>query len=138
MKDSKYLSRKLRRFQTKAEKKLWYLIRNKALEDTRFTRQHPLHVIVDQKKRFFIADFYCPEQKLVIEIDGKIHEKQKEYDAYRTDCLCLIGLQVVRFTNEEAIENPELVLHSLRNTLRSLSRQKRGKESVRMKGRVLP
>jgi very-short-patch-repair endonuclease len=51
--------------------------------------------------KFFVADFYCAEEKLILEIDGKIHESQKEYDLWRTSVLNELGLRVFRILNEE-------------------------------------
>jgi very-short-patch-repair endonuclease len=51
--------------------------------------------------RYYIADFYCHEKKLVIEIDGKIHDHQKEYDNYRTFIINQLGMRVWRLKNEE-------------------------------------
>ena len=50
---------------------------------------------------FYIADFYCHEKKLVIELDGKIHDNQKEYDEYRTFLINQLGIRVHRIKNEE-------------------------------------
>ena len=59
----------------------------------------------ESKKRFFVADFYCHEKYLVVEIDGKIHEKQKEHDELRTFIINTLGMKVIRFTNEEIEED---------------------------------
>jgi very-short-patch-repair endonuclease len=52
-------------------------------------------------KRFFVADFYCHEARLVIELDGKIHAQQIEHDEYRTFLINQIGYRVIRFRNDE-------------------------------------
>ena len=70
--------RQLRR-QTSSEKVLLQLLRNRKFAGMEFVCQHPIKVNYQGKIRFFIVDFYCHEKKLVIELDGKIHEKQKEY-----------------------------------------------------------
>jgi very-short-patch-repair endonuclease len=93
--------RLLRRDQTSSENILWQILRNRKFEGKKFVRQHPIKVEYQGKIRFFIADFYCHEKKLVIELDGKIHEKQKEYDEYRTLMINQLGIQVYRIKNEE-------------------------------------
>jgi hypothetical protein len=68
----------------------------------------------------FITDFVCLSKKLVIEIDGKIHLQQKEYDALRTERLNELGYQVIRFTNEEVFANPEIVANKTKEKLESI------------------
>ena len=88
----------LRTNMTEAEQKLWAKLRGKKVLGLRFRPQHPIDI--------FIADFYCHVIKLVIEIDGGIHQSksQKEYDFGREGELENWGLEVIRFTNKE-IEN---------------------------------
>jgi very-short-patch-repair endonuclease len=98
----KELARKLRKNQTKSEELLWHYIRKKQLNGKQFLRQHP--IIYDTYKNehfFYIPDFYCIENKLAIELDGKIHLKQKEHDALRDERLTEPGIKVIRFKNEE-------------------------------------
>ena len=96
------LARELRKNSTPAEKLLWTELRNRQLNRAKFFRQHPLIYEEDRGRlHFFIADFYCAEFKLVIELDGKIHEKQKYYDRERDLIIERLGLKVVRFKNEE-------------------------------------
>ncbi len=106
--------RALRRNQTQAEKKLWELLRRKQLLGKKFYRQYP--VIFKQEKivRFFVADFYCREIKLVVEIDGKIHEDQKEYDEIRTYIMNVLGITVIRFSNKEVLEQSDKVLEKIK------------------------
>ena len=77
----------------------------------KFRRQHPL--------QNYIADFYCFERKLVIEIDGKGHlvDEQAKYDKRRTDELGLYGIKVIRFTNEEVRTKLHWVLEEIRRHL---------------------
>ena len=91
----------LSRDQTSSENILWQILRNRNFKGNKFVRQHPIKVEYQGKVRFFIADFYCHEKKLVIELDGQIHEKQKEYDQYRTLMINQLGIQVYRIKNEE-------------------------------------
>ena len=100
--------RYLRRNATSAESKFWQIVRQRKIDGFRFYRQHPIEFEMDGYKRFFIADFYCKQRKLVVEIDGGVHEHQHEYDVYRTFIIKKLGMRVIRFTNNEvryAIEN---------------------------------
>lgn len=92
---------------TEAEDILWKHLRNKKLNGLKFRRQHPLDI--------FIADFYCHEKKLVIELDGGIHDilEQKEYDEGRTSELEGKGFKVIRFRNEEIMNDLEDVLNRI-------------------------
>lgn len=81
---AKSVARDLRRRQTKGEQMFWEAVRNRKFRGKKFLRQHPILVDYDGKETFFVADFYCAEAKLVVEIDGEIHENQKERDALRT------------------------------------------------------
>jgi very-short-patch-repair endonuclease len=93
--------REFRKNPTSSEAILWEVLRNRKLNGKYFRRQHPIKVIDQGKIRYFIADFYCDEKKLVIELDGKIHESQKEYDEYRTSIINKLGIKVFRIKNEE-------------------------------------
>jgi len=88
----------LRKNMTDAELKLWEKLKGKKMLRLRFRPQHPIDI--------FIADFYCHPLKLVIELDGGIHQSksQKEYDFGREGELEKWGIKVIRFKNEE-IEN---------------------------------
>jgi len=96
------LARELRKRQTPAEKILWHELRSRKLKGVKFYRQHPLIYEEDRGRlHFFIADFYSAEQKLVIELDGKIHDYQKHYDYERDLVISEMGLKVMRFRNDE-------------------------------------
>jgi very-short-patch-repair endonuclease len=87
---------------TEAERIVWELVRNRRLDGKKFLRQHKIiHENSFDSFQFFIADFYCAEEKLIVEIDGEIHESQKEYDLWRTSVLNELGLRVLRIKNEE-------------------------------------
>jgi leucyl-tRNA synthetase len=90
-------ARWLRKNQTESEKKLWQELRNRKLAGLKFYRQH----VIRYNEGIFIADFYCHEKKLVIEVDGKIHLKKKEEDSIRDDIVKEMGMKVLRFKNEE-------------------------------------
>ena len=94
----------LRDNMTFSEKLLWKRLKGKKVLGLRFRAQHPIDI--------FIADFYCHPIKLVVEIDGGIHqqEKQNEYDMGREAELKKLSIDVIRFTNEEVIENIDNVI----------------------------
>lgn len=112
------LARDLRKNQTASEKLLWQNLRNRKLNGFKFNRQFPIVYgrNFDGTSLFFIADFYCHEKKLIIELDGKIHEFQKEYDKERDAILNDLGLRVIRIKNEE-LENISKVLEKISSQL---------------------
>lgn len=120
------VARGLRRKQTPAEKIFWDQVRNRGFLNKKFSRQFPIPVFIDGKKRFFIADFYCFELQLVIEIDGLIHEKQKEYDQTRTQILNSLGMKIIRFSNQEVLANLDNVLKKLKKEIAFPSLKERG------------
>ncbi len=94
-------ARQLRKNQTDAEQAIWRLVRAKQIEGLKFRRQHPIQP--------YIVDFICPEKKLVIELDGGQHADNEAvvYDKKRTKFLESKGYTVVRFWNNEVINNIE-------------------------------
>lgn len=101
----KNLSKELRLKQTDSEKFLWEILKNKKLNDLKFRRQHPFGR--------YIADFYCHELWLVIELDWKIHENQKEYDEIRDEIISKYWVKVLRVKNQELFNNTEKVVESI-------------------------
>ncbi len=101
--------RQLRREQTPSEAIVWEIVRDRRLNGKKFLRQHPIRFMYYGKKRFFVADFYCAKLKLVLEIDGKIHERQKDYDEMRTFIINQLGIKVVRATNEVVADTEKFV-----------------------------
>jgi len=96
------LARELRKNPTDSEKILWEVLRQRRLAGYRFVRQKPfVYDQYNQQRFFFIADFYCAEKKLVIELDGEIHDYQKYYDYQRDLVLQKLGLKTVRISNDE-------------------------------------
>lgn len=96
------LARELRKNPTESEKILWEQLRKRRLNGNRFVRQKPLIYEQNQNQRFFfIADFYCAQKKLVIEVDGPVHEYQKYYDYQRDLVVEKLGLRTVRILNDE-------------------------------------
>jgi len=96
---------------TQAEKLLWLYLKNKKT-GYKIRRQH----IIDD----FIVDFVCLNKKVVIEVDGKIHLNQKEYDELRTTRLNELEFKVIRFENEEVFLNPEKVANQIKLVLESI------------------
>jgi very-short-patch-repair endonuclease len=107
----KLLARNLRKNQTSSEKLLWEVLRRKNLSGYKFLRQHPIFYRINNNwVEFFIADFYCAGLKLIIELDGKIHENNKEYDSERDLKLLKKGIYVVRIKNEELVDMNSVTL----------------------------
>ena len=103
--------RELRQEATEAEKLLWTELRNRKLDSLKFRRQHPLDK--------FIVDFYCNEKKLVVELDGGVHNEKinKEYDEARTAMLAGLNIIVLRFKNEDVINNMKEVLRKISDVI---------------------
>ncbi len=101
----KPLARQMRREPTLAEERLWQSLKGKQLSEFKFRRQH----VIDR----FIVDFYCRKAWLVVEVDGEIHDYTFEEDAIRQEFLESLGLRVVRFRNEEVLEEIEGVLEEI-------------------------
>ena len=98
-------SQQLRREATPAEALLWSVLRDRQFAGYKFRRQHP----IDR----FIVDFCCVERGLVIELDGGVHQQQADYDALRDAVIRSAGYEVVRFTNEQAIDHLADVLKTI-------------------------
>lgn len=114
-------ARRLRKNMTLAEKLLWENLRKRKFRNLRFLRQHPLiYQVAQNKPYYFIADFYCAEIKLVIEVDGKIHEFQKEEDQHRDEILEGLGLYVLRIKNDD-LENMRNVLHLISESIEKIN-----------------
>lgn len=112
-------SRELRKEQTPAEELMWDKLRNRRLKGFKFLRQHPIIVSKqDGKTKFFIADFYCAEKKIVVELDGGIHALQMEYDKERDMIMKDMGLVVLRFANEEVMKDVYGVMGKIKEYLK--------------------
>ncbi|MDB4925841.1 endonuclease domain-containing protein [Mucilaginibacter sp.] len=110
----KELCRELRQRQTPAEEILWYHLRNRNLTGKKFQRQYPLCVLYALGRRaYYIPDFYCHEAKLVIEADGPIHDFKKEYDKNRDEVMVSLGLSILRFSNDDIINQTQKVLDEI-------------------------
>ncbi len=107
------LARHLRREQTHAEARLWNLVRGRRLANAKFRRQVP----IDR----FIADFVCAEARLIVEIDGRVHDDDEAQlkDIERTAILEACGYFLVRFSNSQVLNAPGEVCDSIVATLRA-------------------
>jgi very-short-patch-repair endonuclease len=97
----------LRREATTAESLLWELLRDRRLLGRKFRRQHPIGQ--------FIADFFCDDARLIIEIDGAVHREptQQERDRLREEILREHGFAILRFTNDQILDRTEQVLQEI-------------------------
>jgi very-short-patch-repair endonuclease len=111
LKDFVDLRRRLRRNLTPAEALLWRNLKNAQLEGKKFRRQHGIGP--------YIVDFYCPECRVIVELDGAGHQGilAGERDAARTEYLQKLGIQVLRFENHVVFDSLEFVLQSIRAAL---------------------
>jgi very-short-patch-repair endonuclease len=103
--DLKLYAREMRQTMPDAETLLWYLLRNRRLANAKFRRQHPLGR--------YILDFYCDEHKLAIELDGGQHVEQVDYDIQRDAYLQTQGIHVLRFWNNQMLQETEAVLEQI-------------------------
>jgi very-short-patch-repair endonuclease len=112
------LARELRKNETAAEKVLWSKLNRNQILGLQFRRQHPINM--------FIADFFCPKIKLVIEVDGSIHEipEYNTHDTGRTDFLNDHGITVIRFKNEQIVNEIDYTINEIVNVSRQLLDQK--------------
>ena len=107
--EKREMARELRRSMTPAERVLWQQLRANRLDDRHFRRQQ----IIDG----FIVDFYCHEAGLIIEVDGPIHDTQREADAEREAILNGRGLTILRFANRQVMNDMNGVLREIRGCL---------------------
>jgi very-short-patch-repair endonuclease len=104
-------AKRLRKKPTAAEKFLWEVLRRKAVNGTKFRRQHP----IDK----YVADFYCHKFRLVVEADGEIHDEEsvKAKDKVRNEAMRRYGLRVLRFKDEDVLENTKFVVEEIERHL---------------------
>jgi very-short-patch-repair endonuclease len=117
---AKVVCRDLRKNSTNAEKLLWQAVRNKKFEGRKFLRQHPFFHDITGKETFFVADFYCHEEKLIIELDGKYHKYRLKEDEKRTEILNYLGVRVMRFRNEDVILDLNDVLKKVKGNYKAM------------------
>lgn len=104
------LAKDFRKKMTLAERAFWNMVRQNQIEGLHFRRQQVIHG--------FIADFCCNQVGLAIEIDGGIHEQQKDYDELREHIITACGVKVIRFTNEEVLQKSDLVMKRLKDEIK--------------------
>ena len=107
--------RKLRKESPQAERLLWYRLRNRQLLGCRFRRQYSVGA--------YVLDFYCPQLRLAIEIDGDSHFQpgSPEYDEQRQREIEALGVRFLRFRNDQVFENLDGVLECIAEIVRELS-----------------
>ena len=108
----KPLVRQMRLEPTQAEQALWTRLRNRQLLGLKFRRQYA----IDK----FIADFCCLENRLIIEVDGAVHQYTVEEDAIRQEYLESVGFYVIRFTNDAVAQNIGAVLEAISQTISNI------------------
>jgi very-short-patch-repair endonuclease len=104
------LASELRQRSTHSEELLWEALRNRQLGGRKFKRQVPIGA--------FVLDFYCAEEKLAIEIDGKIHQWQENEDALRQQTLESLGIRFLRLTSEQVENDFDGALEIIRQAYR--------------------
>ena len=102
-------SRELRKNSTIAEQRLWQYLRDRRFRSIKFRRQYVI--------KPYIVDFVCAEYKLIIEIDGSQHLENQDYDNNRTIYFESLGYKVIRFWNNEILQNMKNVLEAINNEL---------------------
>jgi len=94
---------------TEAETVLWKKLRMKQIEGLHFRKQHPFGI--------YILDFYCDKINLAIEVDGGIHILRTEYDDKRSEYLDSAGVKVIRYSNEQVLNNLDLVISDIKSKI---------------------
>lgn len=107
--NKKIFARTLRKEQTPEEAKVWVALRNRRFCNLKFRRQHDIEG--------FIVDFYCHELQLVIEIDGKVHDSQKDYDELRQAIIEDTGCRVIRISNDDVNMDMNILLNKIKQLL---------------------
>jgi very-short-patch-repair endonuclease len=112
------LCRELRQRETPAERLLWQRLRNRKFYGRKFLRQHPIWVEnTFGRYLYYIPDFYCHEAKLVIEADGPVHLLKQDYDKNRDAVLSTLGLTIIRFDNDEILNDLQMVLNKIKEQI---------------------
>jgi len=104
--------KKLRNNLTPAEALLWSALKNKQLSGRKFRRQHSIGK--------YVVDFYCPSEKLAVELDGAGHFTPEggEHDEVRDEFISQLGIKILRYENKEVYNNLEAVLEDIRSNFR--------------------
>ena len=98
-------AREMRHEPAPAEQKLWWCLRDRRLNSFKFRRQVPV--------LGYVADYYCAERKLIVELDGDSHNGREEYDEKRTQKLMSEGYRIVRFVNTDVFDHLDAVLEAI-------------------------
>jgi len=117
---AKSFCREFRNNPTKGEIILWESLRRKHICGKKFLRQNPFFHDITGKETFFVGDFYCHEEKLIVELNGKYHNYRLRQDKERTKILNHFGLRVIRFKNEDIINNLDYVLSEIKKHFRNI------------------
>jgi very-short-patch-repair endonuclease len=110
------IAREFRKESTPGEKIMWNALRGKKLDGIKFRRQQPIG--------YFVVDFYSSAYRLVVEVDGPIHESQKEADAARQEILVILGLNVLRIKTELVEHDLLRALALVRNSIRNIKQSR--------------
>ena len=105
----KIFARELRREQTPEEEAVWNCLRNRNFMELKFRRQHVIEG--------FVVDFYCHELRLAIEIDGSVHNKQKDYDELRQMLIEAKDIRFIRITNDEINRDMNILLERIKGVI---------------------
>ena len=107
LKSKKRFRRQLRNNAAPAERKLWSMLRKRQVKGRRFRRQYSIGP--------YIVDFYCPEEQLVVEVDGAVHDDpvRRVYDNERAGYLQEEGLRIVRVSNDDVFNQPDVVVDAI-------------------------
>jgi adenine-specific DNA-methyltransferase len=98
------IARELRGRETSAEDRLWFVLRDRRFANLKFRRQHPIAGTA------YVVDFLCYAARLVIEVDGSIHDTQAEDDRLRQETIEALGYRVIRFSNDDVTNRLQGVL----------------------------
>lgn len=103
------IARQFRKEPTPSEAILWQALRNRKLEGRKFRRQQPIGC--------FVVDFFCADERLIVEIDGLIHQSQQVLDQQRQELLESLGLRFLRLSSELVETNLSVALDNIRQAL---------------------
>ena len=110
-------AREMRHEPAPAEQKLWWCLRDRRLNGFKFRRQYAV--------LGYVADYYCAECSLIVELDGDSHEGREQYDAQRTRNLANEGFRIIRFVNTDVFENLDGVLEAILSECESSASRKK-------------
>ena len=103
--EQKILRKELRSHATPAEAVLWKMLKGRNADGMKFRRQQGIGP--------YVLDFYCPELRLCVELDGSSHDYKYEYDEQRTEFLQNQGIRVLRFSNEQVWQGLDFVVDEI-------------------------